>query len=177
MSSAEVIGGALILAAVLMLILEVKAPGFGAFGVAGSLALIAGLYVMLGMSAAALPALLALGIPVIAIFTFLAVLAHRARSNKVTTGEAGMIGLEGRAETALEPGGKVFVRGELWDAWSPLPLERGMPVRVVGVRGLELEVTAAGRDRRPALSAVFRDGDTRDPRSGSYSGDSSDDRA
>jgi membrane-bound ClpP family serine protease len=75
------------------------------------------------------------------------------------TGDAGMIGLEGRTETALAPAGKVFVRGELWDAWSQLPLERGVPVRVVGVRGLKLEVTSAELDRRPALSAVFRDVD------------------
>jgi membrane-bound serine protease (ClpP class) len=87
--------------------------------------------------------LIAAAIPLLALFSFLAVLAHRARYNKVVTGDAGMIGLEGRAETDLLPEGKVLVRGELWDAWSPMRLERGQPVRVTGVRGLLLEVAAA----------------------------------
>ena len=62
------------------------------------------------------------------------------------TGDVGMIGLEGRAETDLLPEGKVFVRGELWDAVSVGRLERGHPVRVTGVRGLRLEVADAAAD-------------------------------
>ena len=35
---------------------------------------------------------------------------------KVTTGMAGMIGLHGKAQTAIAPEGTIFVRGELWRA-------------------------------------------------------------
>lgn len=143
MTSPDLLGyGLLLLAAVLML-LELKTAGFGALGIGGVVALVAGLWLLLGASPFALPVLVGVAVPLIAIFAFLAVLAHRARRNKVVTGEAGMIGLEGKAETDLVPEGKVLVRGELWEAWSPIRLERGAPVRVIGVHGLRLEVSAA----------------------------------
>jgi membrane-bound serine protease (ClpP class) len=136
--------GLLLLSAVLFL-LEIKTAGFGVLGAGGVVALVAGLWLLIGSSPFAIPLIVAAAVPLLCIVAFLAVLAHRARYNKVVTGDAGMIGLEGRAETDLLPDGKVLVRGELWDAWSPLRLERGQAVRVTGVRGLKLEVSAASR--------------------------------
>ena len=140
---AEILGLALILVAVVLFLLEVKVPGFGALGVGGVVALVAGLVFLFGLTAASIPMLLALTLPLLALLAFLTVLAHRARRGKVVTGDAGMVGLEGRAETELAPAGKVFVRGELWDAWSAVPVQPGAPVVVTGVRGLRLEVTTA----------------------------------
>jgi membrane-bound serine protease (ClpP class) len=162
MGPTELIGFALLFLAVILFLLEIKAPGFGALGVAGTLALVAGLIVLFGLTPATLPILIAIAVPLVGLCAFLAVLAHRARRLKVVTGDAGMVGLEGRAETQLAPEGKVFVRGELWDAWSPVRLEAGTPVLVTGVRGLRLEVTAALPDQTyPKLvSAVSTD--TRD---------------
>jgi len=129
--------------AVLLFLLEIKTPGMGALGGVGAIALVAGILLVFGLSWATLPVALGLAIPLITFFAFLAVLAHRARGNKVVTGEAGMIGLEGMTETELLPEGKVIVRGELWDAVSPVRLPRGHHVRVTGVRGLKLEVSDA----------------------------------
>ena len=143
MSSTEAVGLTLVLLSVLLLLLEVKAPGFGVLGVGGGLALIAGLLLLLGVSGASLSVVVGLAVPILALVAFLTVIADRARRNKVVTGEAGMVGLEGRAETDLLPEGKVLVRGELWDATAPVRLERGKAVRVVGVRGLKLEVVSA----------------------------------
>jgi membrane-bound serine protease (ClpP class) len=143
MSSTEVVGLTLVLLSVLLLLLEVKAPGFGVLGVGGGLALIAGLLLLLGISGASLSVVVALAVPILLLVAFLAVIAHRARRNKVVTGQAGMVGLEGRAETDLLPEGKVIVRGELWDASAPVRLERGQAVKVVGVRGLRLDVVSA----------------------------------
>ena len=42
--------------------------------------------------------------------------------------------------TDLSPQGKVFVRGEYWDARAEDPLASGEEVRVVGVEGLLLRV-------------------------------------
>jgi membrane-bound ClpP family serine protease len=55
----------------------------------------------------------------------------------------------------------VIVRGELWDAWSPIRLERGQSVRVTGVRGLTLEVSAASHAQHilPPRSIVGADKD------------------
>lgn len=146
MQSTEILGIGLIALSVLLFVLEIKAPGFGALGIGGAVALVAGVFLAFGLTSAALPVLIAATIPLIGVVLFLALLAHRARQNKIVTGDDGMIGLEGKAETDLLPEGKVLVRGELWDAWSPVRLERGQPVRVTGVRGLRLEVSAASPD-------------------------------
>ena len=143
MAPTDTIAFGLILLSAVCVLLELKTAGFGAFGIAGLLALLGGLWLLFGASPYAVPVLVAAALPLVVVFGFLAVLAHRARRNKIVTGEPGMIGLEGRAETDLLPEGRVVVRGELWDAWSPVRLERGATVRVTGVRGLRLEVASA----------------------------------
>jgi membrane-bound serine protease (ClpP class) len=67
-------------------------------------------------------------------------LAVASRSAKVVTGNAGMLGLVGKAETAVARQGMVFVRGELWKARSETEIARGEPVRVTGIEGLTLVV-------------------------------------
>jgi membrane-bound serine protease (ClpP class) len=54
-----------------------------------------------------------------------------------------MIGLSGRAETAVAPQGTIFVRGELWKARSQMSIAPGERVRVTGIDGLTLDVEAA----------------------------------
>lgn len=83
---------------------------------------------------------LAVSIPLGFITAFLMSIALKARRNKVVTGEEGLIGQTGVARTALAPQGKVFVRGELWDAVATTPLPVGQPVVVRKVDGLTLQV-------------------------------------
>jgi membrane-bound serine protease (ClpP class) len=59
------------------------------------------------------------------------------------TGAGELLGLEGKAQTALEPEGMVFVRGEIWKAHAQEPVAPGERVEVVGVEGLELRVRKA----------------------------------
>lgn len=143
MSPSEVMGIMLVFVAILMFALELKMPGFGVLGVGGIIALLGGMVLVFGASWATLPILISVAVIFAAVFGFLSVIAHRAKRNKVVTGNSGMVGLEGKAESTLEPDGRVVVRGELWDAWSPVRLERGQSVRVTGVRGLRLEVESA----------------------------------
>jgi membrane-bound serine protease (ClpP class) len=65
---------------------------------------------------------------------------------KVTTGMAGMIGLYGKAQTAIAPEGTVFVRGELWRARSPMMIAPGEAVRVIDINGLTINVEAEKDD-------------------------------
>jgi membrane-bound serine protease (ClpP class) len=51
-----------------------------------------------------------------------------------------LIGEIGVVKERLEPGGKVFVHGELWNAEAPEPIEAGAKVRVIGVDQLVLRV-------------------------------------
>ena len=83
---------------------------------------------------------LAVAIPLGIITAFLMRIAVRARRNKVVTGEQGLVGEIGIAETALSPNGKVFIHGELWDAVSTLNIPAGERVIVRQVDGLTLRV-------------------------------------
>jgi membrane-bound serine protease (ClpP class) len=66
-------------------------------------------------------------------------LVHHSRHAKRSAGVAGIVGMIGTAETGIAPDGWIFVRGELWNASSKLPVEPGQKVRI-GVHGLVLMV-------------------------------------
>jgi membrane-bound serine protease (ClpP class) len=83
---------------------------------------------------------LAVSVPLGIITAFLMSIAVRARRNKITTGEQGLIGEIGITQTPLAPAGKVFVHGELWDAVSPVSIPAGERVVVRQVDGLTLQV-------------------------------------
>ena len=83
---------------------------------------------------------LAVSIPLGLITAFLMSIAMRARRNKIVTGEQGLIGEIGIAQSALSPTGKVFVHGELWDALSAAPVAAGEQVVIRQVEGLTLRV-------------------------------------
>jgi membrane-bound serine protease (ClpP class) len=83
---------------------------------------------------------LAVSIPLGIITAFLMSIALKARRNKVVTGEQGLVGETGVAQTALSPQGKVFVHGELWNAIASSPVPIGQLVVVRRVNGLTLQV-------------------------------------
>lgn len=83
---------------------------------------------------------LAVSVPLGIITAFLMSIALKARRNKVVTGEQGLVGETGVAQTALSPQGKVFVHGELWDAIAPTPVPIGQLVVVRRIDGLTLQV-------------------------------------
>jgi len=82
-------------------------------------------------------------IPLGLITAFLMSIALKARRNKVVTGEQGLLGEIGIAQTQLTPQGKVFVHGELWDAVSSVNVPAGERVVVRRVDGLQLQVDPA----------------------------------
>ncbi len=98
---------------------------------------------------------LGVSIPLGVITVFLMSIAIRARRNKVVTGAEGLIGEVGVAQTSLSPSGKVFVRGELWDATSSVNVPAGQSVVIQQLNGLTLlvEPAAAGEPAHamPAL--------------------------
>ena len=60
-----------------------------------------------------------------------------------TAGVDELIGLVGRTTSVLQPEGKVFVRGEFWNATADGEVGEGEPVEVTGVDGLLLRVRRA----------------------------------
>ena len=137
-------GLALILLAFALFTLEAKFASHGVLAVAGIASLtVGGLLLVDGP----IPEMrvhwwtaLSVSIPLGLITTFLMSIALKARRNKVTTGPQGLIGEIAVARTPLEPEGKVFVHGELWNAVSPIPVQIGEQVRVRGVTDLKLQV-------------------------------------
>ena len=138
---------ALLIAAFALFALEAKYATHGVLGIGGMICMVLGaLFLVDGpipeMRVHLLTALI-VSVPIGAITIFLMTLALRARRGRVTTGREGMIGEIGVARTQLEPSGKVFVHGELWNATAKTSLAAGARVRVAGVEGLQLIVEAA----------------------------------
>jgi membrane-bound serine protease (ClpP class) len=134
----------LILLAFVFFALEAKIASHGALGIAGTASLVIGALLLVD---APIPQMrvrlwtaLAVSIPLGLITTFLMGIALKARHNKITTGPQGLIGEIAVARTPLQPRGKVFVHGELWDAVSSVPVESGESVCVRAVNDLHLEV-------------------------------------
>jgi membrane-bound serine protease (ClpP class) len=137
------VGVALLVLALALFVLEAKFTSHGVLGVGGTIAMILGAMLLIEappefrihFATAA-----AVAIPFALITMFLVSLVIRARRNKVITGEQGMIDAIGEARTSLEPTGKVFVKGEYWDAVADEPVPAGERVRVVEVEGMVLKV-------------------------------------
>jgi membrane-bound serine protease (ClpP class) len=144
------VGLILILLAIVLFILEVKVHSFGALSIGGIIAMLIGSTMLINAPIPELkPSLkfiipVALGVSLIFIFlVFLVVQAHR---RKVATGKEGLIGEIGLAQTDLNPSGKVFVHGELWQAEADEFIPIGAKVKVGRVEAnLSLKVTKANR--------------------------------
>jgi len=138
---------ALLIAGFALFALEAKFATHGVLGIGGIVCLvIGGLFLVDGPipeMRVRLVTALAVGIPVGVIAVFLATLVMRARKVHVTTGSEGMVGEIGVARTQLEPEGKVFVHGELWNATARTAIAAGARVRVARVDGLRVVVEPA----------------------------------
>ncbi|OGD17677.1 MAG: serine protease [Candidatus Aminicenantes bacterium RBG_13_59_9] len=127
----------LILLAIGLFILEVKVQSFGILGVGGIIAMVIGSVMLINSPLPELQPSLKIVIPLAVglslIFLFLMFLVVRAHSRKAYTGKEGLVGEIGVAQTDLDPEGKVFVHGELWNAEAAEPLAKGTKVRVTRV--------------------------------------------
>ena len=70
----------------------------------------------------------------------------RTFRKKQTAGVSELIGLVGRASTPLAPAGRVFVRGEYWNARCGEELPVDAAVEVIEVKGMRLRVRRAAGD-------------------------------
>jgi membrane-bound serine protease (ClpP class) len=136
------VGAALLILAVSLFVLEAKFASHGVLGTGGTVAMVLGSLLLISGPPELrirLSTALAVSVPFALITMFLVSLALKARRQKVVTGGA-LAGEIGQARTALAPAGKVFLRGEYWDAVSSAPVEEGGEVRVVAIDGMKLRV-------------------------------------
>lgn len=140
----------LLVAALVLLLLEVKVPSHGVLATAGVVCLIVG-----GLTLVAGPipeqrihlaTAAGTGVGFGVITVFLVRIALQARRNKLMTGPQAMVGAIVVAQEAFStqgaaaPRGQVMVRGELWFAEADHALTPGEHARVSAVRGLTLLV-------------------------------------
>ena len=138
------LGVTLILLSLLLFGLEVKFFSHGILSAGGAVALVAGALMLVDSPSPEMrihpSTAFSVALPLALITAALVVLAIRARRAKVVTGAEGMIGQMGVALDEISPNGRVLVRGENWQARADLPIARGAPVRVSGMKDLLLFV-------------------------------------
>jgi membrane-bound serine protease (ClpP class) len=125
------------------------APGIGAFGIGGAIALIAGGLLLTTSEQPEFQVsrwfVVVVGVVFAAFFLMVMMAVIRMRKMPISMGVEAMIGERATARSYLNPEGFVFIRGERWKAVAEdAPISEGTPVEVTAVKGLTLSV------RRPA---------------------------
>jgi membrane-bound serine protease (ClpP class) len=148
------LGAGLLLLSLVFFVLEAKFASHGILGAGGAVAMILGAMLLVDSPVPEMrvhfSTALALALPFTVITVFLVSLVIRARAAKVITGADGMIGEIGVALSDLAPSGRVFIRGEYWEAEAENLLPAGTRVQVTAVYGLKLRVQPVTREQNPA---------------------------
>jgi membrane-bound serine protease (ClpP class) len=137
-------GVLLILLALGLFVLEAKVTSHGVLAAGGIVAMVIGSLILIDSpmpgAGIRLGTSLSVTLPLAAVVVILLRFALAARRQKIVTGDVGMIDSVGTAQTDLEPQGKIFVHGEIWEARTSGKIPKGARVRVREVDGLTLVV-------------------------------------
>jgi membrane-bound serine protease (ClpP class) len=138
-----------IAAALVLLVLDLKAPTHGALTAAGLGSFIVGALVLFNspgtpsFQRVSVPLVIGVGVFMAGLFFILLTFVVRAQRRPVVVGAAAVIGKVGEVRRRLGPSGQVQVAGELWAAEvedEDMAIEEGTRVEVTGVEGLRLRV-------------------------------------
>lgn len=137
-------GVLLIIAGLVLFLLEIKITSYGLLSLAGIGSLFLGGLMLFESEMPGFRLSWSVLITTVAMFSgfFIAVVVLVCRSQflQPKTGTDGLIGQSGEVRETLSPRGKVFIHGEIWNAVCETPVLPGEVVRVIGVKGLLLEV-------------------------------------
>ncbi|HKC20580.1 MAG TPA: nodulation protein NfeD [Candidatus Dormibacteraeota bacterium] len=140
----NIAGALMMLLALVLFIADLKAPTHGFLSVGGAVALVLGMAFLVNTGPVGLgvnPIVsLVTAVVTLGFFTFFIRKVWQARRQPAYSGPESMVGAVGEARESISPEGLVFVKGALWKASAVSPIAAGTPVRVVGRRGLALEV-------------------------------------
>lgn len=140
------IGVILIFLGLCLVVGEVFFQGFGVLGLGGAISLVLGLVFLIDSPYPDLRIgwgiALSLGVPVALLsFFFLWTLLKGSRA-RIRTGSEGLVGVTGVTKSIVGcSGGRVFLKGELWNAKTAVEIEAGVEVVVEEIEGLMLVVT------------------------------------
>jgi membrane-bound serine protease (ClpP class) len=137
-------GLVLILLGVALLIGEAFMPSFGVLGIGGVISLALGSFLLFDTQDSGVGvdrSIIFAAVGTLASFVLaISYLVYRSQKSKPTLGFDGMLGEIGDVRAKLNPAGKVFVRGELWNAEADGEIDMGEKVEIVGYQGLNLKV-------------------------------------
>ncbi|HEY6566148.1 MAG TPA: nodulation protein NfeD [Actinomycetota bacterium] len=160
----QAIGILLLIAAAVLMVIELNAPGFGVWGFAGLACLVLGGWFLYDRAGGVAVSPLAIAIVAAGVGLFFALVVTkvmRMRHMPPAQGAESVIGREGVAIAGgLHPDGVVRVASEEWRAITSdgRPIAGGTPVRVTKLEGLVLTVDAITGEREPAGIAPTEEG-------------------
>jgi len=145
-------GLALVVLALLLFIAEAYVPGFGLLTLGGVTCMILGSMLLFDsaepMMRVSMSLVLSFSLTTAAITIFLVRMVFLAHRRKIMSGQEGLVGTVGEAQSTLMPGkeGKVFVHGELWNAVTEEKISKGEKITVTAVDGMLLTVKINKKD-------------------------------
>jgi membrane-bound serine protease (ClpP class) len=144
-------GFLLILLGVILFIAEINVMSYGLLLVGGTISLFLGSLMLIDSDDPAMQISRAVLYPTVAVTTLISIgavyLATRSARLRTTTGSEGLIGATGVVTAELNPGGRVFVHGETWNAESDTVISGGEKVVVESIDGLKIKVRKASSPR------------------------------
>ncbi len=134
----------LILLGIILFIAEIKIVSYGLLSVAGAISMILGSIMLMNTDVPFLKISWAVILPVVVatalFFSVVIGMAVRAHRRRPVSGIEAMIGLRGEAYTDIDPEGKVFIHGEIWNAKSDEKITKGEKIKVINTEGMTLIV-------------------------------------
>ena len=134
----------LIIFGIILFIAEIKIISYGLLSVAGVISMVLGSIMLMRTDfpffrisyMVILPAALLTAL----FFAVTIGMAVKAHKRQPVSGIEGLIGETGEASTDIDPDGKVFFHGELWDARSEEPIRKGERVKIVSTDSMTVIV-------------------------------------
>jgi len=135
-------GLALIILGIAFMTAEAFVPSFGALGIGGIIAFVAGSVILLDEETMRISLLLVgpIALTSAGFILWIMTRVYTMRRKKIITGVEGMIGTTGEAMENFTGLGRVWVQGESWQAQCAEPVKKGQKILVTAKEGLLLEV-------------------------------------
>jgi membrane-bound serine protease (ClpP class) len=128
-----------------MFVMEVLTPTYGPLTIGGIISMFIGSMMLINTDAPFLqiskPLIFAVVGTTAAFLIFALGSVVKAMKAKPTTGKEGLIGAIGKAAGDIDSkGGKVFIKGEYWNAVSEQKIKENTEVEVLEINGLKIKV-------------------------------------
>ena len=141
-------GLALIVLGIAFMVGEAFAPSFGALGIGGVIAFVAGSVILMDEETMRISLFLIGATALVSTGFFLMIMTKFfvMRRKKVVTGAEEMIGITGEAMEDFTEQGRIWVHGESWQAQSSAPVKKGQKIQVTAKDGLLLKIKILQED-------------------------------